>query len=279
MVDDVPLKKEKVMAAFDEVSNTFDQVAGQPMLMCTKLLLKEINIPENPVCLDIGCGTGISTFELAKIIKDNGTIYGIDFSQPMIDISKKKAEQLGFPEVKFSTGDAEQLDFPDSMFDIVLSNQVIPFIPDRRKALKEIYRVLKPGGETAHLFYGGSVYQEAIKAALEVAGRYPEFPSVIDAIVEFRDDLVGLEEAVDLFESAGFVDHRIYGRHVVMFIDPSFLLSRGMIWDEWKSGLPLDAVDMVRDELLVECRKVSEAKGFKHTSYNIIAVGVKRPNP
>ena len=276
MADDVSVKKEKVIAAFDEFSTSFDQVAGPPMLGYTKLLLKEINLPENPVCLDIGCGTGISTFELAKKIQENGTIYGIDPSQPMIDISKKKAEQLGFPEVKFSTGDAEQLDFPDSMFDNVISNQVIPFIPNRWKALTEIYRILKPGGETAHLFYGGSVYQEAIKVALNVAGHHPEFPSFMDAIIEFRDDLVGLEEAVDLFESAGFLDHRIYGRHVVLFIDPSFLLSRGMLWDVWKSGLPLDVRDGVRDELLAECRRVSEARGFKHTSYNIIAVGVKQ---
>ena len=123
---------------------------------------------------------------------------------------------------------------------------------------------------------GGSVCQEAIKIAIEIAGRHPEFPSFRDAIIEFRDDLVGLEEAVDLFESAGFLDHRIYGRHVVLFIDPSFLLSRGMLWDVWKSGLPLDVRDGVRDELLAECRRVSEARGFKHTSYNIIAVGVKQ---
>ena len=94
MVDDVLGKKEKVVAAFDEFSTSFHQVAGQPMLRFIKLLLKEINIPKNPVCLDVGCGTGISTFELAKHIQDDGTIYGIDFSQPMIDISKKKAEQL-----------------------------------------------------------------------------------------------------------------------------------------------------------------------------------------
>ena len=151
MVDDVSGKKKKVVAAFDELSDSFDQISGQPMLRFTKLLLKEINLPKNPVCLDIGCGTGISTFELANIIQDDSTIYGIDFSQPMINNAKKKAEQHEFPDVKFSTGDAEQLDFPDSMFDLVISNQVLPFVPDKKKALKEIFRVLKPGGETAHL--------------------------------------------------------------------------------------------------------------------------------
>ena len=100
----------------------------------------------------------------------------------------------------------------------------------------------------------------------------------MDAVVEHRDDLVGLEEAVDLFEFAGFMDHRIYGRHVVLYPDPSFLLARGMLWDIWKSSLPLDARDRIRDELMEECRTVSEARGFKHTSYNIIAVGIKQDN-
>ena len=222
-----------------------------------------------------GCGTGISTFELAKRIGDGGTIYGIDLSQPMIDHAEKNAERLGFPDIRFSTGDAERLDFPDSMFDLVFSNQALPFIPDKRKALMEMHRVLKPGGEAALLFYGGPVCQEGIRIALEVAGRHPEYPSFMEAVVEFRDDMIGLEDAVDLFESAGFMDHRIYGRHVVLFLDPSFWLERGVLWDMWRSGLPLDAVDNIRDELMAEFRRLSDARGFKHISYNIIAIGVK----
>ncbi len=275
MVDGVASKKEKVKATFDEISASFDEVAGQPMTGFTRLLLREISIPENPVCLDVGCGTGISTFELAKRIEDDGTLYGIDFSQLMISQAAKNAEHLGFPDIKFSTGDAEQLDFPDSMFDLVISNQTLPYIPNKQKALMEMHRVLKPGGETALLFYGGPVYQEFIKIAVEVANRHPEYPSFIEAVVEFRDDLIGLEDAVDLFESAGFMDHRIFGRHVVVFLEPSFLLERGVVWDMWRSALPLDAVEGVRGELLAEFSRIAGAKGSKHTSYNIIAVGVK----
>ncbi len=275
MVDGAASKKEKVKATFDEISASFDEVAGQPMTGFTRLLLREISIPKNPVCLDVGCGTGISTFELAKRIGDDGAIYGIDFSQPMIEQAEKNAEHLGFPEIRFSTGDAEQLDFPDSMFDLVFSNQTLPYIPDKQKALMEMHRVLKPGGEAALLFYGGPVYHEVIKIAVEVASRHPEHPSFMEAVVEFRGELIGLEDAVDLFESAGFMDHRIYGRHMVLFFEPSFWLKRGLMWDMWRSGLPLDAVAGIRDEMIAECRSLSEARGFKHTSYNIIAVGKK----
>jgi ubiquinone/menaquinone biosynthesis C-methylase UbiE len=273
--EDDTVKKEKVKATFDEFSANFNEVAGQPMLAFTRLLLREISIPENPVCLDVGCGTGISTFELAKRIQNDGTIYGIDISQPMIDQAENHPERSGFPNIRFSIVDAEQLDFPDSMFDLVISNQTLPFIPNKRKALTEIYRVLKPGGQTAHLFYGGSVYHESIKIGLEVASHHPEYPSFMEAVVEFCDDLISLEDAVDLFESAGFMDHRIFGRHVVVFLDPSFWLERGVLWDMWRSGLPLDAVDGIRDELMAEFRRLADTRGFKHTSYNVIAVGVK----
>ena len=101
------LQKENEKAIFDQLSSTFNEAAGQPMTVFTHLLLREIHIPENPVCLDVGCGTGISTFELAKRIKDNGTIYGIDISQFMIDQAEKNAERLGFLNIKFLTGDAE----------------------------------------------------------------------------------------------------------------------------------------------------------------------------
>ena len=132
-------------AIWDEFSASFDEVAGQLMTGYTRLLLREISIPENPVCLDVGCGTEISTFELAKRIGDVGVIYGIDPSRPMIDKAEKNAEHLGFPDIKFSTGDAEQLDFSDSMFDLILSNQVLQFIPNKQKALMEMHRARADG--------------------------------------------------------------------------------------------------------------------------------------
>jgi ubiquinone/menaquinone biosynthesis C-methylase UbiE len=275
LVGDEGSRKDKVAALWDEFSGSFDEVAGRLMTAYARLLLREIVMPGNPVCLDVGCGTGVSTFELARRIEGEGTIYGIDFSQPMIDQAEKNAERLGFPDIKFSAGDAERLDFPDSMFDLVLSNQVLPFIPDKRRALMEMHRVLRPGGQAALMFYGGPVYQEGVRIVLEVASRHPEYPSFMDAVVEFRDDLIGLEDAVDLFESAGFMDHRIYGRHKVVFFDPSSWLEAGVFWDMWRSGLPSDAEGGIRDELRAECRRLSEAKGFKHTLYDIIAVGVK----
>jgi ubiquinone/menaquinone biosynthesis C-methylase UbiE len=276
MIQDTTPKKEKVKTAVDELSKTYDELAGKAMSWSTQFLLREISLPENPVCLDVGSGTGISTFELAKKIQDNGTIYGIDFSQLMIDKAKKNAEQQDFTNIKFIIGDAEQLDFPDSTFDLVISNQTLPYIPNKQKALKETHRVLKPGGVSAHLFFGGSVYQEVIQAAVVVAGRHPEIPMFMEAVVEYRDDLFSLEDVIDVFESAGFLDHRIWGRHQVQFFDPGFWLKRGLLWDMWVSGLPLDVVDNLRDEMMVECRNISGVKGFKNTSYNIIAIGTRK---
>ncbi|MBQ04765.1 hypothetical protein CL673_08720 [Candidatus Bathyarchaeota archaeon] len=275
MVGSALLKKEKLKDAYNELSSSFDEVAGPSMIRFTRLLLREINIPEKPVCLDVGCGTGISTFELAKKIQDGGNIYGIDFSKLMIVQAKNNAERLGLVDIKFSTGDAEQLDFPDSMFDLVLSNQTLPFIPNKQKALTEMHRVLKPGGEAALLFYGGSVYREILKIAMEVASRHPEYPTFMEAVVEFRNELIQLEDAVDLFESAGFKDHMIYGRDQILFVDPSFWMKKGMLWDMWNSGLPKDAVNSIQDELMAECRKLSGSRGFKHTTYNVLAIGVK----
>jgi hypothetical protein len=138
-----------------------------------------------------------------------------------------------------------------------------------------MHRVLKPEGEAALLFYGGSVYQEILKIAVEVASRHPEYPQFMEAVIEFREELIQLVDAVDLIETAGFMNHMIYGRDQLVFVDPSFWLTRGMLWDMWRSGLLPDAVDGIRDEIMDECRRLSGARGFKHTTYNIIAVGVK----
>jgi ubiquinone/menaquinone biosynthesis C-methylase UbiE len=97
MVGAVSFKKEKLKNAFDELSATFNEVAGQPMARFTRLLLREISLPDNPVCLDVGCGTGISTFELARIVPDGGAIYGIEFFEAYDWSGETECEKAGSP--------------------------------------------------------------------------------------------------------------------------------------------------------------------------------------
>ena len=65
-------------------------MAGKAMTFFTDLLIRDIQIPENPTALDLGCGTGISTFELMRRIQGRGRFYEIDISQKMIDLASQE---------------------------------------------------------------------------------------------------------------------------------------------------------------------------------------------
>lgn len=97
--------------------------------------------------LDVGCGTGDVTLAAARRTGPTGAVYGIDASTEMIENARRKASRLG-RKVKFQTEAVEALSFADGSFDVVLSSLMMHHLPGdlKQRALKEIRRVLRPGG-------------------------------------------------------------------------------------------------------------------------------------
>ena len=88
-------------------------ISGQKkrMPIYTELLIRDLQIPENPIVLDVGCGTGLSAFTLMRRILGKGKCYGIDISEKMINLVTAKAADLAYANVEFRRGDPEELDF------------------------------------------------------------------------------------------------------------------------------------------------------------------------
>ena len=96
--------------------------------------------------LDIGCGTGVDTLVAAIIIGPEGRVTGIDLISEMLKQARTNLEKTSLKNVTFQEGSAEQLPFPDGTFDVVISNGVFNLIPDKAKALREVFRILKSSG-------------------------------------------------------------------------------------------------------------------------------------
>jgi len=268
--------KEKVARAYDLIHTPFDSNREESMIALTNLLLRDLDIPENAIALDIGCGTGCSTFELFKRCNYKGSLYGIDISRKSIDKAIQNVAERGYSDIKFQVGDAEQLNFPDSTFNLVISNMCFQFLPNKNGALSEILRVLKPGGRVAFTYPGRPIYNEAREVLLEVAGRHHSNPEIAEAVKENDKLLIDLEESIDLFESAGFTNLNLYGIYQIRHVHPSwFLKTSSGTWGLWKYGLSSRIVDRIHDDLLIELKLRASDKGFKLTWYLIIAYGVK----
>jgi ubiquinone/menaquinone biosynthesis C-methylase UbiE len=269
------LIKKRFENIYSIYSRWYDEFYGEWMKNSTNGMLMQITIPKNPKCLDIGCGTGISTFELVKACNNKGIFYGIDISQNMIDLAKKKNSERGY-KVNFMKGDAEKINLSDSMFDLVLCNMSFTYFPDKLKALAEAYRVLKSGGQFAYAYNGGPSYQEGIQLALNLALDYPDIPWFYEAILDSKNMSIDLNTSVELFENVGFEISTIYGRRDVNYSDPYIVTSeKNMFWSAWSQSIPEEYVNAIGAELYAAAKNASSEKGFEHTSYEIFVWGRK----
>jgi arsenite methyltransferase len=96
--------------------------------------------------LDLGCGAGFDAFIAAQLVGPEGRVAGVDLSPEMLAVADAGRIESGFPRIDFREAAIEALPFLDNSFDVALSNGVLNLIPDKPAALREVFRVLRPGG-------------------------------------------------------------------------------------------------------------------------------------
>lgn len=104
--------------------------------------------------LEIGCGLGTDGAQFAKAGAD---YTGVDLTEAAIELARKRFELFGL-QGKFQVVDAEQLTFPDESFDVVFSHGVLHHTPDINASVREIHRVLRPGGRAIVMLYHRGSY-------------------------------------------------------------------------------------------------------------------------
>jgi len=103
-------------------------------------------IKKGAVVIDLGSGAGNDCFIARAETGDTGKVIGIDFTPAMINKARANAEKLNFHNVEFRQGDIESMPVTSNTADVVVSNCVLNLVPNKDGVIKEIYRVLKPGG-------------------------------------------------------------------------------------------------------------------------------------
>jgi SAM-dependent methyltransferase len=106
--------------------------------------LGKLNPGENVV--DVGSGAGIDSLITARMVGIDGKVVGVDMTLAMLQKARRSAAEFGLSNVEFREGYAEALPVPTAWADVVISNGVLNLMPDKSAALKEMLRILKPGG-------------------------------------------------------------------------------------------------------------------------------------
>lgn len=186
---------------------------------------------EGQTVLDLGCGTGRDVFTAAQFVGPKGKVVGVDLTDNQLEVARRHApaltEEFGLPDgaIRFEKAALEDLGsigLEDNSVDVVTSNCVLNLCPDKPKAIAEIVRVLKPGGELyfsdvfasrrleAELRYdpvfhgeclGGAWYWEDFRRILADLG-IPDFRVMSREVLTIEDEAMAQRSAGIAFESA-----------------------------------------------------------------------------
>ena len=96
--------------------------------------------------VDVGCGAGFDSLIAAQQVGPTGHVTGVDMTPAMLDKARAGARSMGLNQSEFCAGSAEDLPVPDEWADIAISNGVLNLAPDKLDVLREVFRVLRPGG-------------------------------------------------------------------------------------------------------------------------------------
>jgi ubiquinone/menaquinone biosynthesis C-methylase UbiE len=163
-------------------------------------LLRTAALQPGTRVLDVACGTGVVTRAAAEQIGPTGSVTGIDVAPDMIAVAK--AVPAGGAPITWQEADAASLPLPDESYDVGLCQMGLMFMEDRAGALRELHRVLAPGGRVVvntpgRIQYLFEVMERAIADNLD-----PGLGAFVSAVFSMHDPSV----LAELLQEAGFGD-------------------------------------------------------------------------
>ena len=139
---------------WDLAAGTYESLWRASMAGPHAALLGSAALAPGERVLDLACGTGLVTLPAARAVGPSGQVIGVDIAGRMVDALRQRAAADGLLQVAAARMDAEQLALPDGSVDVVLCALGLMYLPDPEQALREIKRVLRPGGRTVLAVWG-----------------------------------------------------------------------------------------------------------------------------
>lgn len=142
----------------------------------TDLMLDMAQVKEGYRVLDIAAGAGEQSITAAERVGPNGYVLATDIAPKILDFAVELADEKGINNIETKEMDGENLTVADSSFDTVISRVGLIFFPDQQKALKEMKRVLKPGGFVAAIVYSTVDKNQFFSTPVSVIRRRAQLP-------------------------------------------------------------------------------------------------------
>jgi len=217
-------KEEKVHRVFENIYQQYDKmnsiISFRQHIRWRKDTMKQMNVQKGTKALDVCCGTGDWTIAMSKAVGENGEVIGLDFSENMLKVGREKLVKEHIHNTKLIQGNAMELPFPDNSFEYVTIGFGLRNVPDYMQVLREMHRVLKPGGvvsclETSQptMFGFRQIYYFYFQYIMPLFGKlfaksYQEYSWLQESARAFPD----AKKLATMFEAAGF-SHVTYKKY------------------------------------------------------------------
>lgn len=168
--------------------------------------LARLDVRAGKTLIDIGCGCGDTTLELARRVGPAGGVVGVDISQPMLVVARRRAHAEGLVQARFVEADAQEADLGVAVYDAAYSRFGVMFFSDPVRAFANLRKALKPGAPLGFVCWRGAAENPWMWAPLEAARPHlppiPPSDPLAPGPVAFADP----ERVRHILGGAGFTD-------------------------------------------------------------------------
>ena len=256
-------------------SPTLNQWLGK----ATETMLEMASISTGHRVLDVAAGAGEQSITTAKQVGATGYVLATDISSNILEYAQQMAKEAGLNNIETQVMDGENLTIPDATFDAVISRVGLIYFPDQQRALKEMLRVLKPGGKVAAIVYSTPDKNKFFSVPVSIIRNRAKLPPPLPG--QPGPFSLGAEGVVEkAFMQAGFINvksvlvdsplHLAFAKDCVQFERESFGALHQML-----SSLTETEKQTVWEEIEQELKKFETEKGFIGPCEMVVAVGEK----
>jgi ubiquinone/menaquinone biosynthesis C-methylase UbiE len=178
-----PMEKDKeVISQWSESAPYWEkhrEIIREMFAPITQALIEDAEITTGRVVLDVATGPGEPALSIAGLVGSEGKVFGIDAVPEMVEAARREANRRGFHNASFAVAFAGNLPFPASTFDAVVSRFGVMFFPSPVDSVREMLRVLKPGGRIAMAVWHFAERNPFHYTVSQVVERYADSPPPI----------------------------------------------------------------------------------------------------
>lgn len=256
-------------------SDTLNQWLGK----ATDRMLEMADVKKGDRILDLAAGAGEQSITAAKRVGETGYVLATDISENILEFAKELTERAGVKNVETKVMDGEDLKLDEGTFDAVISRVGLIYFPNQQTALREMLRVLKPGGRVAAIVYSTPENNKFFSVPVSIIRNRAKLPPPLPG--QPGPFSLGAEGVIEkAFSDAGFTNvqsERIpsplmlpSAKECVRFEKESFGALHQMM-----SSLSPSEKESVWQEIETELKKFETDNGFSGPCEMVVAVGQK----